>query len=186
MSSAAVGKEQSLKKANEAHRPTVATVVAAVGAEVRAAEAHEPCVAAIAVRRRPVVAVRTDSADRSPEPDDRSPAPDARGWQEDRTMALQCRPLGGTDGVAAKVRTTRVGVAQRRIGGVPVVGQQDHAVHVVHLGLGVTDAARRVSGVEHFYQSTNSDRWRMPLRVTTRSRYIPPEHPLRSMTWESE
>ena len=55
-------------------------------------------------------------------------------------MLLQGVPLRGRYGVAAKVDTAVVGVAQAVIAAAPVVGQQNHAIHVVHLGLGKSDA----------------------------------------------
>ena len=55
-----------LSGADQAHGEPVVTVVPIVGVEVAVVEVHVPCVVAIVVRGRPVVAVAAHIVDRSP------------------------------------------------------------------------------------------------------------------------
>ena len=71
---------------NKAHTVTVASV--AVARAYTNAEAHVGRGCDIVVRSRPVVAVGTDIANRSP-------VPLARSRQEDRADTFKNRPLGG-------------------------------------------------------------------------------------------
>ena len=131
-----------LGRGNEAHTKTVAAVVVVVGAEVRVVEVHVPRAAATFVRSRPVVAAGTDVGDRSP-------VPVASSRQEDRTVLLQRAPLGSSDRIAGKTCVTLIGTTQTVVARAPVVGQQNDTVYVVHLCLGIADAACRGAGVEH-------------------------------------
>ncbi len=87
-----VNKEKLLEKHDEAHRLSVVAAVVIARDEVAVVEAHVARAATIAVRRRPVVAVRTDIVDRST-------VTEASGGQEDRTVLLQGGPVRGGDGI---------------------------------------------------------------------------------------
>ena len=127
----------------QAHTSTEVAVVVVVSVEVRTAEVHAVRVAAIVVRGRPVVAVAADKVDRSP-------IAVACGRQEDRTVRLQtvC-PTRCTYHVAAIIRIAIICATQAVVTRAPVIGQQNHAIHVIHLRLCVADAAARTSRVEN-------------------------------------
>ena len=74
--------------ANEAHTPTVVTVVVVDSDEVRVVEVHDVRVVATVVRGRPVETAAAHTADRSPEAL-------AHSRQEDHTSLLQGVPLRG-------------------------------------------------------------------------------------------
>ena len=133
-------KKQLLSGANQAHRLTAVTVVGALRKQ-KIGE-HAVRVDAIAVRSRPVEAAAAHIADRSP-------IAVASGRQEDGTVQLQGTPLRGAYHIAAEARVVYVGVAQAVVARAPVVGQQYHAVHVVHIGLGIADARCGAACVEN-------------------------------------
>ena len=156
-----IAKKQLLSGANRAHGEPADAVVVAVRAEVRVAEAHVPCVAATVVRSRPVEAIAAHEADRSP-------VAAASGRQEDRTVRLQTvRPTRCAYHVAAEAGTAAVGAAQAVIARVPAVGQQNHAVHTVHLCLGIADAAACAARVEDVSPFLMRQRTPLVCRVAT-------------------
>ena len=99
----------------------------------RIVEVHVERGVAIVARSRPVVAVGNDT-----DIVDRSPVPTARSRQEDRTGLLQNAPLRSGNHIA--VVATTVGVVQTVGAASPIIGQQDYAVHIVHLCRGIADA----------------------------------------------
>ena len=122
-----------LGRGNEAHTLTVVTIVVVERVEARVAEVHADRAVAIAARGRPVAAVAAHTVDRSS-------VAVARSRQEDRTSLLQSVPLCRRDSITAVAGTTAVGVTQAVSVAAPVVGQQDYAIHIIHLGLGIADA----------------------------------------------
>ena len=122
-----------LGRGNEAHTLTVVSEVVNASVEARNVEVHDARAGAIIVRGRPVVAVAAHIVDRSP-------VAVARSRLEDRTSLLQSASLRSGNRVAAVAGTTAVGVAQAVGVAAPVVGQQDYAIHIIHLGLGIADA----------------------------------------------
>ena len=119
------------------------TVVAEVeaGTHNAAAEVQAVRVVAIAVRGRPVVAERTNVADRSPNAE-------ARGRQEGAAGILQCGPLSGSYHVCGICRTCGVGAVKRVGGCAPVVGNYDKARHSVYSGFGITYARCCATGIQ--------------------------------------
>ena len=137
-----------LDRANKAHTLTVVPFVFDVRFEVRLFEVHAFRAVLIFVRGRPVVAFAAHIVETSV---GISEFAFARSRQEDRTCLLQSTPLCRRDSIAAVAGTTAVGVAQTVGVAAPVVGQQDYSIHIVHLGLGITDACGRCAGIEDIY-----------------------------------
>ena len=60
----------------------------------------------------------------------------------------QIRPCGGTNHITGETSTTAVYAIQSIVTAAPVVGQKNHAVHVVHLCLGVSDTTCGAASIE--------------------------------------
>ena len=133
-----------LYRAHQAYGLTPEAEVVAARTEVTVAEVHGVRAVATVGRGRPVVDEGTDIVDRSA-------PPVARGGEEDRSVLLQGCPLGGGDDIGGETSSRCVRAVQGVVVGAPVVGQQDHTVDIVHLGLCVTDAGCRGAGVEQIH-----------------------------------
>lgn len=73
---------------------------------------------------------------------------DTRGRKENGSELLQLCPLCGCNRIGGVTGTIAICAVQRIVAGIPVVGQQNHTVHVVHFGLGIADATRCTAGFE--------------------------------------
>ena len=123
--------------ANQAHTPTTTTHAGVVSIEAHVAETHSPPIN----RRRPIVANTVRGVD--------MPLPTVEcSWQEDRTVLLQRTPLLCSYRVAAVAGSAGVRAVQIIIICAPIIRQNNHTIHIIHIGFGKTNAAGSAARVE--------------------------------------